>query len=39
LHGHKVVYIASDKIWEVLEQGRDEYGPIGHGWIYSAHPI
>ncbi|MHC3941835.1 Putrescine--pyruvate aminotransferase [Paenochrobactrum sp. BZR 201-1] len=20
-------------------QGSDEYGPIGHGWTYSAHPI
>lgn len=31
--------IISDKIWKVLEQGTDEYGPIGHGWTYSAHPI
>ena len=23
----------------VLEQGADEFGPIGHGWTYSAHPI
>jgi L-2,4-diaminobutyrate transaminase len=27
------------KIWEVLEKGTDELGPIGHGWTYSAHPI
>ena len=20
-------------------RGTDEYGPIGHGWTYSAHPI
>ena len=31
--------IISDKVWKVLEQGTDEYGPIGHGWTYSAHPI
>ncbi|WP_310620685.1 aspartate aminotransferase family protein [Flexibacterium corallicola] len=31
--------IISDRVWKVLEQGTDEYGPIGHGWTYSAHPI
>ncbi|MCW2307216.1 aspartate aminotransferase family protein [Rhodobium gokarnense] len=31
--------IISDKVWEVLEKGTDENGPIGHGWTYSAHPI
>ncbi len=31
--------IVGDKMWKVLEQGTDEYGPIGHGWTYSAHPI
>jgi L-2,4-diaminobutyrate transaminase len=31
--------IVSDRIWKVLEQGADEYGSIGHGWTYSAHPI
>jgi L-2,4-diaminobutyrate transaminase len=31
--------IVSKRIWEVLEQGTDESGPIGHGWTYSAHPI
>ena len=31
--------ILSDKVWAVLERGTDEYGPIGHGWTYSAHPI
>jgi len=31
--------IISDKVWAVLEQGTDEFGPIGHGWTYSAHPI
>lgn len=31
--------IVSDKVWQVLEQGTDEGGPIGHGWTYSAHPI
>lgn len=31
--------IFSQKVWEVLEKGTDENGPIGHGWTYSAHPI
>ncbi|MBC2860749.1 aspartate aminotransferase family protein [Stappia sp. 28M-7] len=31
--------IISKKVWEVLERGTDENGPIGHGWTYSAHPI
>jgi len=31
--------IVSEKMWQVLEQGTDENGPIGHGWTYSAHPI
>ena len=31
--------IISDKIWKVLEAGTDEFGAIGHGWTYSAHPI
>lgn len=31
--------IISDKVWQVLENGTDENGPIGHGWTYSAHPI
>jgi len=31
--------IVSEKVWKVLEQGTDEFGAIGHGWTYSAHPI
>lgn len=31
--------IVSERVWKVLEQGTDEFGPIGHGWTYSAHPI
>jgi L-2,4-diaminobutyrate transaminase len=31
--------IVSDKVWAVLEKGTDEFGAIGHGWTYSAHPI
>ncbi len=31
--------IISDKVWKVLEDGTDEFGAIGHGWTYSAHPI
>ena len=31
--------IVGDRVWKVLEDGTDEFGPIGHGWTYSAHPI
>jgi L-2,4-diaminobutyrate transaminase len=31
--------IVSEKVWRVLEQGSDTYGPIGHGWTYSSHPL
>ncbi|MEM1237944.1 MAG: aminotransferase class III-fold pyridoxal phosphate-dependent enzyme [Pseudomonadota bacterium] len=31
--------IVSDRLWEILERGTDENGPIGHGWTYSAHPV
>jgi L-2,4-diaminobutyrate transaminase len=31
--------IVSDKVWQVLEQGSDQFGVIGHGWTYSAHPL
>ncbi|MEQ9814983.1 MAG: aminotransferase [Azospirillaceae bacterium] len=31
--------IVSKRMYEVLMQGTDEMGPIGHGWTYSAHPI
>ncbi|CAG0911109.1 unnamed protein product, partial [Cyprideis torosa] len=31
--------VFSQKIWNVLEQGADKYGPLGHGWTYSAHPL
>ena len=31
--------IISNKVWKLLEDGTDEFGPLGHGWTYSAHPI
>ncbi len=31
--------IVGAKVWEVLEQGAEELGPIGHGYTYSAHPL
>lgn len=31
--------IVADRMWQVLVQGSDQMGPIGHGWTYSAHPI
>jgi L-2,4-diaminobutyrate transaminase len=31
--------IVAETLWRVLEQGSDEFGPIGHGWTYSSHPL
>lgn len=31
--------IVHDKVWQVLEEGAERFGPIGHGWTYSAHPV
>jgi len=31
--------IVSEKLWNILEQGTDQMGVIGHGWTYSAHPL
>jgi L-2,4-diaminobutyrate transaminase len=31
--------IVSNKVWQVLVQGSDRMGALGHGWTYSAHPI
>lgn len=31
--------VVSERVWQVLMDGTDELGPIGHGWTYSAHPI
>ncbi len=31
--------IVSDAVWDVLEKGSDQLGPLGHGWTYSAHPL
>jgi L-2,4-diaminobutyrate transaminase len=31
--------IVSDRMWQVLVQGSDALGAIGHGWTYSSHPI
>jgi L-2,4-diaminobutyrate transaminase len=31
--------LVSESMWKVLERGTDAFGPFGHGWTYSAHPI
>ncbi|WP_145110897.1 aspartate aminotransferase family protein [Cereibacter sediminicola] len=31
--------IVSQRMWDVLVEGSDRFGPIGHGWTYSAHPV
>src|SRR5699024_2679531 len=31
--------IVGQRMWDVLMKGNDEYGVLGHGWTYAAHPI
>jgi L-2,4-diaminobutyrate transaminase len=31
--------IISDRVFDVLKQGSDDFGALAHGWTYSAHPI
>jgi L-2,4-diaminobutyrate transaminase len=31
--------IVGEKVWKVLEQGSDQFGPFSHGYTYSAHPV
>ena len=31
--------IISEAMFEILAKGNDDFGPLGHGWTYSAHPI
>ena len=31
--------IISQRVFDVLATGSDDFGPLGHGWTYSAHPI
>jgi L-2,4-diaminobutyrate transaminase len=31
--------VVSERVWNVLEQGSPEYGPVMHGFTYSGHPV
>ena len=31
--------IISQRVFDVIMQGTDDFGPLGHGWTYSAHPV
>ena len=31
--------IVGEKVWNVIDQGSQTDGPMGHGWTYSGHPI
>ena len=31
--------ILSQRVFDVLMQGSDDFGPLAHGWTYSAHPV
>ncbi|NLS12066.1 aminotransferase class III-fold pyridoxal phosphate-dependent enzyme [Vibrio sp. SM6] len=31
--------MVSDKVWQTLRDGTDEWGAFGHGYTYSGHPL
>ncbi|MFO0335768.1 MAG: aminotransferase class III-fold pyridoxal phosphate-dependent enzyme, partial [Pseudomonadota bacterium] len=31
--------LVSENVWSVLKEGGAKYGPFGHGYTYSSHPI
>jgi len=31
--------IVGERVWQVLEEGTEKFGPIGHGWTYSGHAL
>jgi L-2,4-diaminobutyrate transaminase len=31
--------IISEPIWQALLEGAEKFGPFGHGYTYSAHPV
>lgn len=31
--------IVGDRVWKVLEEGSEQFGPFAHGYTYSGHPI
>jgi L-2,4-diaminobutyrate transaminase len=31
--------LVSEKVWRVIVDGGDKFGPFGHGYTYTAHPL
>ncbi len=31
--------IVGQRVWQVLEQGSEQFGPFAHGYTYAGHPI
>lgn len=31
--------MVSQKVWDVLVAGGDKFGPFGHGYTYTSHPV
>ncbi|MGX7002486.1 aminotransferase [Caballeronia sp. KNU42] len=31
--------IVGEKVWDVIDRGSIDNGPMGHGWTYSGHPL
>ena len=31
--------VLSERVWQVLEQGSEKFGPFAHGFTYAAHPL
>jgi L-2,4-diaminobutyrate transaminase len=31
--------LVGEKVWDVLQQGSDTFGPFAHGYTFSGHPV
>lgn len=31
--------IVGERVWDVISEGSQKQGPMGHGWTYSGHPL
>lgn len=31
--------IIGERVWEIIDRGSRDLGPMGHGWTYSGHPV
>ena len=31
--------VVGERVWEIIDRGSRDLGPMGHGWTYSGHPV